>query len=72
MELEQGTLLIERRDPAQGGVLRAWLESYVPPAFAGRVLPIDVAVAQCCAGPHAPTRELTEMPSSPRLRSCMA
>ena len=54
MELEQGTLLIERRDPAQGAVLRRWLENHVLPAFAGRVLPIDIAVAQCCARLHIP------------------
>ena len=29
--------------------VRTWLESHVLPAFAGRILPVDVAVAQRCA-----------------------
>ena len=28
-ELELGTLLVERRDPAQGAILRAWLDTRV-------------------------------------------
>ena len=48
-ELELGVLLAERRDPAQGAVLRAWLDGHVLPAFAGRILPIDVAAAKCGA-----------------------
>ena len=35
-ELEIGILLAERRDPAQGAVLRTWLNNHVLPAFAGR------------------------------------
>ncbi len=54
MELEQGTLLIERRDEDQGTVLRRWLDHQVLPAFAGRVLPVDTKVAQCCATLHVP------------------
>lgn len=54
LELELGTLLIERRDPMQGAALRTWLDDYVLPAFAGRVLPIDMAVAQRCARLHVP------------------
>lgn len=54
MELEQGTLLIERRDPAQGATLRTWLDNHVLPAFAGRVLPIGTAVARRCARLHVP------------------
>ena len=34
LELETGALLVERRDPAQGAILRAWLDSHVLPAFA--------------------------------------
>ncbi len=37
LELELGVLLVERRDPVQGGVLRSWLDTHVLPAFAGRV-----------------------------------
>ena len=36
LELETGTLLVERRDASQGTVLRAWLDGHVLPAFAGR------------------------------------
>lgn len=54
LELETGVLLVERRDPQQGAMLRAWLDHRVLPAFAGRVLAVDTAVAQCCAKLHAP------------------
>jgi hypothetical protein len=54
LELELGTLLVERRDPTQGGVLRAWLDGHVLPAFAGRILAVDTAVAQRCASLHVP------------------
>lgn len=54
MEIEVGVLLVERRDAAQGAVLRAWLETRVLPAFADHVLPIDVAVARRCARLHVP------------------
>jgi predicted nucleic acid-binding protein len=54
LELELGTLRMERRDAKQGAVLRAWLESQVLARFAGRILPVDTAVAQCCARLHVP------------------
>ena len=54
MELEAGVLQMERRDTKQGRVLRMWLEEAVLPAFAGRLLPIDVGVALRCARLHAP------------------
>jgi toxin FitB len=53
-ELEIGVLLAERRDPAQGAVFRAWLNSHVLPAFAGRILPVDTAVAQRSGKLHVP------------------
>lgn len=53
-ELEIGVLLAERRDPSKGAVLRTWLDSHVLPAFAGRVLPVDTAVAQRSAKLHVP------------------
>lgn len=56
LELETGVLLIERRDPAQGAVFRSWLNTYVLPAFSERILPVDTAVAQCCAKLHVPDR----------------
>ena len=54
LELETGILLIERRDAAQGRLLRSWLEGQVLPAFMGRILFVDVPVAQCCAKLHVP------------------
>ena len=54
LEIEAGTLMLARRDVAQGAVLRAWIDDKVLPAFAGRVLAIDTAVAQRCARLHVP------------------
>lgn len=54
LELETGILLVERRDPAQGAVLRSWLDAHVLPAFSDRILNLDVAVAQRCAKLHVP------------------
>ncbi|AAW59620.1 type II toxin-antitoxin system VapC family toxin [Gluconobacter oxydans] len=54
MELDVGVMRIERRDPAQGSVLRNWLENYVLPEFSNRVLPVDLAVARRCAHLHVP------------------
>lgn len=54
MELETGVLLVERRDPTQGAILRSWLNTHVMPAFSERILPVDTAVAQCCARLHVP------------------
>lgn len=56
MELELGVLAIERKDCAQGAVLRAWLEDYVLTEFSGRTLPVGTAVAQRCAGLHVSDR----------------
>jgi predicted nucleic acid-binding protein len=53
-ELEIGVLLMERRDFSQGAMLRAWLNSYVLPAFTDRILPVDTVVAQCSARLHVP------------------
>lgn len=54
LELEAGVLLIERRDPTQGAILRAWLEGRVLQAFSGRILAVDTAVALRCAKLHVP------------------
>ena len=56
MELELGVLSIERKDAAQGAVLRAWMDRHVLPEFAERTLPVDTAVAQRCARLHVPDR----------------
>jgi predicted nucleic acid-binding protein len=54
LELEQGVLLMERRDPRQGAMLRAWLEKLVLPDFAGRILPVNLPIARQCASLHVP------------------
>ena len=56
LELELGILQLERRDPTQGAVLRSWITAHVMPAFAGRVLSVDSAVALRCAQLHVPNR----------------
>lgn len=53
-ELETGVLRMERRDPAQGKLLRSWLTRHVMPAFEARILPVDAAVALRCASLHVP------------------
>lgn len=54
LELETGVLLVQRRDPKQGALIRAWLDQHVLPAFSGRVLSVDTDVAQRCAALHVP------------------
>jgi len=54
LELEIGILQLERKDPRQGAVLRAWLDKRVLPEFNSRIVPIDTAVAQRCASLHVP------------------
>lgn len=53
-ELELGILLMERKDPAQGAILRAWMDGQILPRFAARILPVDTVVAQRCAKLHVP------------------
>ena len=53
-ELEIGVLLAEHRDPAKGMLLRSWLDNHVMPAFSGRILPVDTAVAIRSAMLHVP------------------
>ena len=54
MEVELGIALLERRDLRQAGVLRLWLHEKVMPAFAGRILPLNTAIALRCARLHVP------------------
>ncbi len=54
LEIETGILQIERKDSAQGVLLRSWLNTQVLPTFTERILPVDIAVAQCCAKLHVP------------------
>jgi predicted nucleic acid-binding protein len=54
LELELGFLLLERKDPSQGAALRSWVRNSVLRSFAGRILSVDITVAQRCAGLHVP------------------
>ena len=54
MEVEIGVARVERRDRRQGMTLRRWLEQDLLPAFEGRLLPVDVAVARRAASLHVP------------------
>ena len=56
LELDQGHLSVARRDPAQGEVLRRWIEERVLTAFDGRILPIDLPVVRRCASLQVPDR----------------
>jgi toxin FitB len=53
-ELERGILSMERKDAAQGAILRAWMDRQILVQFSGRILPVDAAVAQRCAKLHVP------------------
>lgn len=53
-ELEIGGLLAERRDVEKGAIFRSWLNNQVLPAFEGRILPVDSAVALQSARLHVP------------------
>ena len=53
-ELEIGVLLAKRRDAEKGAIFRTWLNSHVLPAFEGRILPVDLAVALQSARLHVP------------------
>lgn len=56
MELERGVLGMERKDKAQGAVLRRWLDNIIKPAFSGRILPADADTAAVCAALHIPDK----------------
>lgn len=56
LEIEMGVAGVARRDRAQGRVLRHWLERKLMPAFEGRLLPVDAAVARRAGQLHVPDR----------------
>jgi predicted nucleic acid-binding protein len=53
-EIEVGILRAELRDAVKGSHLRKWMNDRLIPEFAGRVLPIDAAIALRCASLHVP------------------
>jgi predicted nucleic acid-binding protein len=54
LELEVGVLLMERRDPVQGAILRSWMRDQVISVFEERILSIDSTVSLRCAALHVP------------------
>ncbi|MGX4773490.1 PIN domain-containing protein [Bradyrhizobium guangdongense] len=54
LEIELGARLIRRKDAAHGAILRKWIDAQVLVRFEGRILAIDMAVAQRCAQLHVP------------------
>jgi toxin FitB len=54
LEVEIGAQRVARKDVGQGAMLRAWIDHQVLPAFAGRILSLDVVTAQRCASLHVP------------------
>lgn len=53
-ELERGVRQMERRDAAQGAVLRRWLDDQILTTYERRTLPLSRAVALICAKLHIP------------------
>ncbi|RYX97754.1 MAG: type II toxin-antitoxin system VapC family toxin [Comamonadaceae bacterium] len=53
LELERDVQRMERKDAAQGMILRNWLETILA-AFAGRILPFTHNTALLCAPMHVP------------------
>lgn len=53
LELEIGVRRLQRKDAAQGAMLRAWLHGVLR-EFEGRVLPFSVSTAPGCAELHVP------------------
>ena len=54
MELEMGVRMMERRDAAQGAILRRWITHVVRPEFIARILAFDADVAVRSAALHVP------------------
>jgi predicted nucleic acid-binding protein len=54
MEIEMGALQIERKDPRQGAMLRAWIELKILPNFDDHILAVDNRIARRCAALHVP------------------
>jgi toxin FitB len=53
-ELERGVKQMERRDTAQGALLRRWFDEQVMASYEHRTLPLSREVALICAGLHIP------------------
>jgi predicted nucleic acid-binding protein len=56
LELRAGIEIKRRHDARQAAVLDTWLDAQVIPAYLGRVLDVDPAVADAAARLHVPDR----------------
>jgi toxin FitB len=56
LEIEQGTLLMLRKDRLRGEALNRWLHAVVLGTFAERILTATLEVARACAPLHLPNR----------------
>ena len=57
LELEIGTLRLERKDPKQGAVIRTWLDEVIKPTFKDRVLAISAETVLICSRMHIPDKK---------------
>ncbi|MBU3664860.1 MAG: type II toxin-antitoxin system VapC family toxin [Chthoniobacterales bacterium] len=53
LEIRLGIELARKNDCAKAQILEEWLEGRVKTGFAGRILPVDEAVAEACGRLHA-------------------
>ncbi|MCQ2445197.1 MAG: type II toxin-antitoxin system VapC family toxin, partial [Mailhella sp.] len=53
-EIRLGILRVSRKDARQGELLGRWFESQVLPAYRGRILDVNLEVAERCAALHIP------------------
>jgi predicted nucleic acid-binding protein len=49
LELQRGAHLLHRRHSAQAEVIQRWIGNRILPGFEGRILAVDLTVAQRCA-----------------------
>ena len=54
LEIRMGIFSVQRKDLIQGNILQEWLVKKGLPAFAGRILNVDMDVALRCAELHVP------------------
>lgn len=54
LEIEIGVARVERRDPKQGAMLRAWFSDGVLEGFAGQILSVDLDGVRRTAPLHVP------------------
>jgi len=49
MEIKAGVIGARRKNPEFSKVLNEWYEIQVKPTFHNRVIPVDLAVSECCS-----------------------